>query len=505
MVCGLLWTGSVVAANWNGEASIAPSIAYTDNVCLSKTDKQGDWTAVGILTPAGSVSQETRKSSFKAQGSVQVNTLTDSELNDNGCSGENLDDRQKFFPHITAQGSTILVDQWLKLNATLVADQNEITAARPNSGDGLDRNGNTNTYYRYSISPVLSHRLKKQAKYTVKYSFDDQINTSDAVSDSSRHAVTASLANGELSQVSWDLSGRYSKVVYNDDVFNPYLNEVVEQQDSELKSASLKLGYQFDRRWQVNGRYGWEWNDFQTYNGNDPGGNAWDIGIRWTPSARTTVDLGSGDRFFGKTPRVDIVHKRKRSTFRANYRRSITYQFDINTLGNAALFGNTIEDGLLFNNNDPNQNFIIGPGANSSLYTSSPILDERGTLGYTYTGRRATTDIYGSYSEQTRADDGAQGIFKNLTISFSPNISQHYTVTGAITWDEDDPLGYRGIPQNVQDFGKSETWYYTLQVARPLNERLSLSVDYQYTDRQSDSSLNEYQENRVIATLNISL
>jgi uncharacterized protein (PEP-CTERM system associated) len=502
LVCGLLCASNVYAAKWEGDASIAPSIAYTDNVCLTKDNKQGDWTGVGILTPSGSVSQKTRKSSFTAQGSFQVNTLTDGELRNNGCSGENLDDRQRFFPNITAQGATQVIDDWLKLHATLIANQNEVTSALPSSQDGLDRNGNTNTYYRYSVSPVLAHRLKKKGRYTLKYAYDEQINTSDAISDSRRNAVTTSFASGRNSRVSWDLSGNYSKVDYFEDVYNPFLNQFVEQQSSELKNAGLSLGYQFSRRWQVNGRYGWEWNDFQTFNGQDPGGDAWDLGFRWTPSARTTVELGSGNRFFGSTPRMNITHQRKRSLFRANYQKTITYQNDINTLGNAAFYGNTVEGGLLQN---PNDGSIVGTGANSSIYTNGPILDERGTLGYTYTGRRATTDVYGSYSQQTAAETGAEGVFKNLTVSFSPRISQKYSVTGSISWDEDDPLGYRGLPSNIQDFGKSSAWYYTLQVGRPLNDRMSLSLNYQYTDSQSDDSFNEYQENRFIATLTIGL
>lgn len=504
VLSGLLWAGSAFAVNWNADASIAPSLAYTDNVCLSKDNKQGDWTAVGILTPAGSVSHQSRRTKVNARGSVQINTLTDGELRDNGCSGEDLDDRQNFFPSISAAGSTILVDQWLTLDATLRADQNEVSSALPGSGDDLNRNGNTNTFYRYSISPTLKRRLKNKAFYTLRYAYNDQINTSDAVSDSTQHAVMTSLANGSDSRVSWDLSGRYSRVEYNDDVFNRNTGLVVPRQDTELKSAGLSLGYQLDRRWQVNGRYGWEWNDFQTYNNANTGGADWDVGVRWTPSARTTVDAGSGDRFFGSTPRLSISHQRKRSLFRASYRKFITFQRDINTIGNGFLYGNTIEDQLI-NGVDGQQQFINGVPVNSSIYSNGPILDERATLGYTYSGRRATTEVFGSYSEQTRAEDGAEGIFKDLTVSFSPKISQTYTVTGSITWDEDDPLGYRGLPNTLQDFSKSETWYYMVQASRPLNNRMSLSLNYQFTDRQADSSLNEYQENRVIATLSISL
>ncbi len=501
---GLLWAQGAIAVNWNADASIAPSLAYTDNVCLSKDDKQGDWTAVGMLTPSGSVSHQSRKTKVSARGSVQINTLTDGELRDNGCNDEDLGDRQRFFPSISAVGSTVVIDQWVTLDATLRADQNEVTSSRPGSGDDLNRNGNTNTFYRYSVSPTLKRRLKNKAMYTLRYAYNDQINTSDQVSDSTQHAVLTSLANSNATRLSWDLSGRYSRVEYNDDVVNRTTGQLVPRQDTELKSTGLALGYQLDRRWQINGRYGWEWNDFETYNDANTGGADWDVGVRWTPSARTTVEAGSGDRFFGSTPRFSIRHERKRSLFRASYRKAITFQRDINTMGNGFLYGNSIEDQLI---NGPalGQPMINGVPFNSSIYSNGPILDERLSLGYTYTGRRATTDVFGSYSQQTRAEDGAEGEFNDVTVSFSPQLSRHYTVTGSITWGEDDPLGYRGAGNTQQDFSKSENWYYMVQIGRPLNNRMSVSLNYQYTDRQSDDAFNEYQENRVIATLNISL
>jgi uncharacterized protein (PEP-CTERM system associated) len=502
VVCCLLWASSGFAAKWEGNASIAPSIAYTDNVCLTKDNKKGDWTGVGILTPSGSVSEKTRESSFSVHGSFQVNTLTDNELRNNGCSGAGINNRQQFLPNIVAQGSTQLIDNWMTLNGSLVANQNEVTSALPSSHDGYDPNGNLNTYYRYSISPTITHRLENYGKYTLKYSHDEQLNTNNAVSDSTRDAFNTSIASGKNSRISWSLSGDYAKTQYLDDVYNIYTRQTAQQQSTILKSASYKMGYQFSRQWQINGTYGWEWNQFDVFYNGKPEGEMWDVGMRWTPSDRTTVDFGSGQRFFGQTPRLNITHQYEHSLFRANYQRTITFQNDINTLGNAGLYGNTIENGLIQNPNNP---FIVGTGANSSIYSNGPILDDRGTVGYTYTGRRATTDVYASYSEQTRSEDGSKAAFKNVTMTFSPHISRTYNMSASITWDEDEPLGYQNIPFNVQNFDKSSSWYYTLQVGRPINDRMSLSLNYQFTDRQSDVAINEYQENRFIATLNINL
>ena len=119
--------------------------------------------------------------------------------------------------------------------------------------------------------------------------------------------------------------------------------------------------------------------------------------------------------------------------------------------------------------------------------------------------------LTGSYSDQTAEENGSQGVFKSIRLSYSPRFSRTYSLTGSVAWNEDDPLGYGygygygGIPNNARYSSSSEGWYYSVQVGRPVNDRMALSVNYQFTDRQSDDSLNAYQENRVIATLSIRL
>jgi hypothetical protein len=275
--------------------------------------------------------------------------------------------------------------------------------------------------------------------------------------------------------------GQYRKVEYDDENFVGTNRRP--RQDTELKSASLKLGYQIDRAWQINGRFGKEWNDFESYNNSNTGGNAWDIGVRWTPSPRTTVAVGMTDRFFGKTPRVSIAHTYRRHVFTGSYNKRITFGRDIRTSSDSL-----------------NPGFVN----NSAINDEGPILDERLSAGYTYNGRYAVLNFSGYHSEQTREDDGEQSTFQNWAVSVSPLISRTYTFSGTVAWNKDEPRGIAGIPNS--DFSNtSESWITNLTVGRALNNRMNLSVSYQYTDQQSDDSFNEYKENRITATLNISL
>jgi hypothetical protein len=484
---GMVMGDSAFPVEWTGSPGIVPSISaiYTDNVCQSSGDKRGKLLGGFALStsPSGSIQGRGSRSNFSLGGSVQFNTLS-SQIDDDECGGGDLGNgnRESFTPNLNARGSARLIDNWLNIDVNGRAAQNQINPLFGGGANTLNGNGNTNTYYRYSISPVISRRLKGGiAESTVRYTYDEIVNSQNAVSDSTSNALVASLANGQSSQISWNLGGNYRRVAYSDYVnFN---GVPVTRKDSELKNASLQTGYQIDRRWQINGRYGWEWNDYQTVNNSKTGGLGLDFGVRWTPTARTRVGFGITDRYFGTTPRMDISHTHKRSVFTANYDQKITFARDIRT-----------------------QEELLNPGfiPNSAQDSPSAIIEERFNLGYTYTGRRAIINVSGNYSFQTREDDGQEATFKGIAVTFSPLVSRTYTMSGTLAWNAGEPLAYFGN-QSTGVLQSTETWVANVQVGRQFNNRLSATLGYQFTDQQSDDSGGDYQENRVIATLNLNL
>ncbi len=483
------------AADLDFAASVSPSIFYTDNVCLSNTNKKDSLdlglNGIGLVTPSASFSSQGSRASFNIDGSVQFNALTNSQLEDECEDGFNAGrfnngEREQFAPNINATGSGILIEDWVTVTGSATANQNQVSPFVGANTDALNRNGNTNTFYRYTISPVLSRRIRDTARYSVRYSHSQVINSQDAVSDSTSDLVSANLSNNESSRLSSSLLGNYRRVQYSEsDFINSSTGQVVPRQDTELKSAGLRLGYQIDRRWQVNGETGWEWNDFeQYYKGSDTGGSVWDFGVLWTPTQRTTVGVGMTSRFFGNAPRVNISHRRKKSLFTASYNKSITFANDIRT-----------QQDLL------NPNYIN----NYALDSNGPVLDERFTLGYSYTGRRATINLSGSQSQQTQADNGEESTFQGLALSVSPQVSRVYTVSGTVAWNDSQTDSIFGAPNSQFFLENSEYWITSVSVGRPINTRASMSLSYQYTDQTSNNSFDEYTENQIMATVNISL
>ena len=107
---GCSLAGSALSLEWDGGITVAPSLIYTDNVCLTKDDKKDVFTGVARATPFGSVKAQTRRTKFSASGNISVNTLTNGDLRDDGCSGNDLEDRQRWFPSLSSSLNTVLLE-----------------------------------------------------------------------------------------------------------------------------------------------------------------------------------------------------------------------------------------------------------------------------------------------------------------------------------------------------------------------------------------------------------
>jgi hypothetical protein len=342
------------------------------------------------------------------------------------------------------------------------------------------------------VSPYVARRFKDVAELNLRYTWDEQYNSVNEVGDSTEQSVQGLFGSVDgVSKYSWGLQGDYSKVDYSDTPIGSQNNR-----DSELKSAQLNLGYQLSRRWQVNGFYGDEWNDFVSSR-DDIDGTFWDLGLRWTPNARTTVDAGVGDRFFGNNPRFAITHSHKRSAFSASYAKTLTFNRNLRALpGSPPL----------------NPDFPPPPGVDPGITTagSGPLLDERYTLGYSFQGLRTGFGVSAFQSEQTQQSVNTitgltDSTFRGVTVSANRSISQQTRLTAQVNWNEQDPNSDSNDENVNRFFDNSETLIGTLRVAHQLSQSTTLGVSYEYTDRQSDNEFSTYTENLFTLDLKVDL
>ena len=331
----------------------------------------------------------------------------------------------------------------------------------------------------------MTGRFERKVGLKLRYNYNEQYNSVDTVyGDSSEDRVD--LDFGMLpgtSRFLLGVSGRYSEVEYDDTVFNPSFTNT-------LASVQADGSFVVSRELQLTASAGEEFNEFLSVS-DEIEGEFWDVGLRWTPNARTTVDIGTGERFFGDTPRASVSYRHKRSSFRASYQKSLQFPRNLRAGAEDAFSEPSVPDVVEV----PGDPIIVVDSP--VLVGDSPILTEATNLTYSFQGRRTNFSLSARESLQTRARDLASGEFRSVSASMQRSISPKMSINLRISWRESE-----GDGGGAGLFGQAaEAYVGDIAVSRRLGRRTSLSLSYRYTDQSSDFALNEYEENRLSISL----
>ncbi len=474
-------TTSSIGGEWRGGAGVTPGLIFTDNVCLSSDNKQSE--LIATAAPDIYLNTEGRRFNLGLAAAVEINSLSDERLVELNCQGGAFGGRSQFNPRGNLNLQTTLVDQWLYLDASASAQQSSVSPFFATGDDTLNRTGNANTVYSYGIAPRIQRRFKDFAELLLSYSLNEQSNSSDLVNDTrSQTAVVDLNSQGEGGAFFWRIRGDYNLLEYSQSV-------ALQERDNELSSVRATTGYQVSTAWQFNATAGQEFNDFVSIS-DDIDGEFWDLGVVWQPNARTSIDAGYGDRFFGAAPRFSARYRHKRSVVQISYARDLTYDRNLRTLQDPLPSENAFGQQI-----DPSSGQPLALGDTPTTVSNSPILDERFTLSYAFQGRRSGLQISASHSDQTRTEDGRDSTFSNVSISGDRALAQNLNVFTSVSYGEQvgDVLG-------GQQIADSQTYRFSFGFNRSFNQNINAILRYDWTDRQSEILGDAYRENRL--TLN---
>lgn len=491
MVGAPLFTEELLAAEWETDAGLAVGAEYSDNICLSENNK----TARGFATVTPDVRLRGRgaRTNVNLSGSVRYNSLADSNFTcPDGQS--NLGNREAFIPSLRYSGDLELVDNWLTLESDASARTTSVNPFAPGDPDSFDGRDNINVVYQYGAGALMQRRLFDSADMRLRYNYNEQYNGARTLGDSSESRGEFDLGTERSNnRLTVGVAGRYSKIMYDGtDTVPPFENSL----SSAEARASLRLG----SSWRLSAMGGEEWNEFISAQP-DIDGTYWDASVQWSPNDRVTVDVGTGERFFGTTPRANIRYRHKRSEFTANYNRTLTLPRDLRAAGGR--FDDPFDPGFdpdLDPDFDPGEGEFPGvPPALGGVPTfigDTPVINERLRLGYRYTGRRTRVSLTASSSRQERLEDLDDATFSNLGFALSRTLSSTLTANLNLSLSEREGRG-----GDVDTFREpTETWRGSLGLSRRLGNDTTMSVRYRYTRRDSDGSFDNYTENRIILT-----
>ncbi|MCP4127901.1 MAG: TIGR03016 family PEP-CTERM system-associated outer membrane protein, partial [Gammaproteobacteria bacterium] len=453
------------------------------------SDEESD--LIPTIAPHWSIKGEGARVNFEMVGS--------SKLKDVG--GGNQANSLRYQTHADAE----LLERILFIDADATAAQNAIDPLSASGADSLSESDNTTTTYSLKVSPYVIGRIKSyanfQARYTYSYVTSDEIDNGDTRSSDFNVSLSSGPKFGDLI---WGVTA-------SDRTTNSQSGS-----STDKSSIALNLGYQLNRRWRVTGLIGDESTDY-TSNG-DTGGINWELGAVWTPSIRTSVDVGYGRRFSGPTGHLNLSHRSKRSLFTASYSQAVTdnneqfsifdpygylsaiYSWEAEAIGNNPLpdadaFPNDEEYAVAYNSWVENAVAENALPSESDFLTNidnnAQFLSDRFAFGYVLQGKRTTLAVNGNYTKNT-AGDASETTGVGLGATLKRDLSGLLSANASLSWNRTEE----------DDSSQSDRWNLRFGLKQKLGKKTSLSLDVAHTKRESDNAGDSYDENRV--TLSIS-
>lgn len=480
----LVASDTVWSAEWETAASVSASAIWTDNFCLSRDDKESE--VVETVTPAVRLAGTGARAEVSLDARVEFNTAGQSDIEClSGAGGGLLYNRESIIPSGSFVADYEAIENWLVLEANAFAGFNPVNPFAAGNNDAINGRNNNNITYRWGLGARIEREFERELGLSVRYNYNEQYNSVNQVyGDSSEDRVDASLRMlPGTSRFLLSVVGRYSEVSFEETAFNPAFTNT-------LSSAEARASFALSDSWEVNALAGEEFNEFLSTT-DEIDGEYWDVGLRWTPNSRVTVDAGTGERFFGDTPRASVSYRHKRSRLSMNYERTLSFPRNLRapTTGGAE---DPFPPGVGDLPGDP-----LNPDGDPVLIGDSPILNEAFTLNYSYSARRTRFNFTARDSQQTRASDLAEGIFRNASASVTRELGSGISLSTRISWRKNEGTGAEN-----DLFGQTvEAWIGDIVLSKRIARRTSTSFSYRYTDQQSDFALNEYQENRLTLSL----
>lgn len=480
----------LIAAEWDTGAGLSLGAEFSDNICLRENNKKARGFAT--VTPDIHVRGRGARTNVSLSGNLRYNTLADSDFSCSGGQGSNYSNRESVIPSVRYRGDLELIDNWLTLESDASASTSNIDPFAPGNSDSFDGRDNVNIVYQYGAGARIQGRLFDRADMRLRYNYNEQHNAVRVLGDSSENRGEFDLGTERSGdRLTVGLSGRYSQVTYDGTVSSPAF-------DNTLSSAQARASLRMSPDWRVSVMGGEEWNEFISLRP-EIDGTYWDASLRWSPNDRVDAEVGTGERFFGTTPRMSIRYNHKRSELSATYNRTLTLPRNLRSTDG---FFDTPFDPGFDTEFDPGD--VAAPGqfpglpptlsGEPTFIGDSPIINERLRLAYRYSGRRTMISVSASESRQQRLEDLDKATFSTLGFALSRSLSAALTANLNLTLTEREGQGV-----NVSVFSEpTQTWRALVGLNRRLGSRTTMSMSYQHTRRESNAAFNSYTENRVV-------
>ncbi|MGH8489780.1 MAG: TIGR03016 family PEP-CTERM system-associated outer membrane protein, partial [Gammaproteobacteria bacterium] len=291
---------------------------YTDNIALKKSSEAED-DFVTELKPGIQVLGNTRRLAFELNYNLQHLVH---------ASNPELDDT---FHRLFSSVNTELIEKLIFLDADTTLTQQNITttgqgafsnfgpaATLNDADDNINDIGERQDVRTYRVSPYSRRRFGNFADAEVRFTYDD-VSASDTNADIPQS--NASGVGDDSRSLNYRANVRSGSRYLRFPWALTYENRQIDFDSGETTNFEQIIGgleYVYSPSIRILGDLGYEKNSFES---SEPLDDTiiWNIGGRWTPSARTTLEATYGKRFFGNRYAVNLSHQTKRTTWLLRY------------------------------------------------------------------------------------------------------------------------------------------------------------------------------------------
>lgn len=299
----------VWSSDWKLGASVTARETYTDNVTLGATGgSKGDF--VTEVTPTLTARKDGAR--LKVDASYSNQNLAYAQ-----DSSRNTTHHQ-----LNAHANAELLENEIFLDTSASISQAAISPLAATGVDNTSATGNLTSVRAITVSPYWIHRFGSTATLNARYTISDVSNSSGALAGSSNSGTNLSLASGSaFGRVSWGLN------------YSEQIADYQDRSDVSFSTTSASLGYLVSTRLKLTGTVGTEKNSYVSSTGAKTGGEFWNVTGSWAPSTRTSIDVGFGHHYYGKTWNMAFKTRGSHSAWTADYAESV------NTSNSQASFG----------------------------------------------------------------------------------------------------------------------------------------------------------------------
>ncbi|MBT8440206.1 MAG: TIGR03016 family PEP-CTERM system-associated outer membrane protein, partial [Gammaproteobacteria bacterium] len=310
-----------------------------------------------------------------------------------------------------------------------------------------------------------------------RYSYDSLENDKANTSDSETQQWDFSLTSGrQFRGFNWVLSANQSELEYSN--------------NAKDESSEVNADFQFriNRQFTADFGIGYEENEYNNalrqYSNTD--GETWTVGTTWTPHPRMTMKLAYVDRFTGGNWDMDLKYRHRKSVLTASYSTSVTnsrnQQLDTISTTSTDISGDTIfigDQDLLLNQLVP-------------TLAVENIVQSQFKLAYEYSSRRTTVKFNTTYSERDYQTQSLSTEDLNTKVSLKRKLTPLTAVNTSVNWVN---------RKDVSAQSDEELVTINLGVSTEIGKNSDFSVDLQRSENEDSTGTNDYDENRVTASL----